>query len=83
MAEKLVWDLKASYVLRSPDALPKSGTKRPWKVGQNYLADAVDNQFDRIEEAMVFGRAVDRALPAQVEAQSAAAAGTPGARHGR
>jgi hypothetical protein len=48
-------------VLRSLHALPKSGTKRPWNVRQNYLADAIDYRFDRIEEAMVFGRAGDRA----------------------
>jgi hypothetical protein len=28
---------------------------------QNYLADAIDYRFDRIEEAMVLGRAGDRA----------------------
>jgi hypothetical protein len=29
-------------------------------VRQNYFADAVDYRFDRVEEAMVFGRAGDR-----------------------
>jgi cation diffusion facilitator CzcD-associated flavoprotein CzcO len=61
MPEKLLWDLQASYVLRSPQALPKSATRRPWNVRQNYFADAIDYRFDRIEEAMVFGRAGDRA----------------------
>jgi cation diffusion facilitator CzcD-associated flavoprotein CzcO len=61
MAEKPSWDLQANYVKRSLHALPKSGTKRPWNVRQNYLADAIDYRFDRIEEAMVFGRAGDRA----------------------
>ena len=51
----------AGYVLRALHALPKSGTKRPWNVRQNYLADAIDYRFDRIEEAMVFGRVADRA----------------------
>jgi hypothetical protein len=46
---------------RAVCALPKSGTKRPWNVRQNYLADAIDYRFDRIEEAMVFGRTGDRA----------------------
>ncbi|KLO33045.1 flavin-containing monooxygenase [Mycobacterium haemophilum] len=55
MAEKPSWDIKAGYVLRSLHALPKSGTKRPWNVRQNYFADAIDYRFDRIEEAMVFG----------------------------
>jgi len=61
MAEKPAWDINAGYVLRALHALPKSGTKRPWNVRQNYLADAIDYRFDRIEEAMVFGRVADRA----------------------
>ncbi|MBW0017568.1 MAG: NAD(P)/FAD-dependent oxidoreductase [Mycobacterium sp.] len=61
MAEKPSWDIQAGYVKRALHALPKSGTKRPWNVRQNYFADAIDYRFDRIEEAMVFGRAADRA----------------------
>src|SRR5271157_2509614 len=61
MDVKPSWDIQANYVKRSGHALPKSGTKRPWNVRQNYLADAIDYRFDRIEEAMVFGRAGDRA----------------------
>ncbi|ORB69375.1 FAD-dependent oxidoreductase [Mycobacterium shinjukuense] len=64
MAEKPSWDIQAGYVRRAPHALPKSGTKRPWNVRQNYFADALDYRFDRIEEAMVFGRAADRAAMA-------------------
>ena len=55
MPEKPSWDIQAGYVLRSPHALPKSGTKRPWNVRQNYFADAIDYRFDRVEEAMLFG----------------------------
>ena len=61
IAEKPSWDIQAGYVKRSVHVLPKSGTKRPWHVRQNYFADAIDHRFDRIEEAMVFGRAHDRA----------------------
>ncbi|MGA8546069.1 MAG: NAD(P)/FAD-dependent oxidoreductase [Mycobacterium sp.] len=61
MPEKPSWDIQAGYVLRSPHALPKSGTKRPWNVRQNYFADVIDYRFDRIEEAMVFGRADEKA----------------------
>jgi cation diffusion facilitator CzcD-associated flavoprotein CzcO len=56
MPEKPAWDIQAGYVLRAPHALPKSGIKRPWNVRQNYFADAIDYRFDRITEAMVFGR---------------------------
>ncbi len=40
--------------------LPKSGTHRPWNVRHNYLLDAIDHRFDRIEESMVFGRVPTR-----------------------
>ena len=56
MPEKPAWDIQAGYVLRAPHALPKSGIKRPWNVRQNYYADVIDYRFDRITEAMVFGR---------------------------
>lgn len=59
MQEKLAWDIKANYVLRNPHALPKSGTRRPWNVRQNYFADALDHRFDHVEESMVFGRSAD------------------------
>jgi cation diffusion facilitator CzcD-associated flavoprotein CzcO len=61
MPQKPSWDIQAGYVLRALHALPKSGTKRPWNVRQNYLADAIDYRFDRIGEAMVFGRADETA----------------------
>ncbi|MET0700808.1 MAG: NAD(P)/FAD-dependent oxidoreductase [Mycobacterium sp.] len=61
MTEKPTWDLQAGYVLRAPHALPRSGTKRPWNVRQNFVVDAIDHRFDRIDESMVFGRAGDRA----------------------
>jgi len=57
MPEKLAWDIQAGYVLRNLHALPKSGTKRPWNVRQNYFADAIDYNFvDKIDEDMAFGR---------------------------
>ncbi|MCV7428810.1 flavin-containing monooxygenase [Mycobacterium montefiorense] len=61
MGVKPSWDINAGFVKRSAHQLPKSGTKRPWNVRQNYLADALDYRFDRIEEAMEFGRVADRA----------------------
>ncbi|WKG05297.1 NAD(P)/FAD-dependent oxidoreductase [Mycolicibacterium sp. HK-90] len=57
MPEKRTWDLEAGYIQRSEHALPRSGTKRPWHVRHNYVLDAIDHRFDRIDESMVFGRA--------------------------
>jgi cation diffusion facilitator CzcD-associated flavoprotein CzcO len=56
MPEKPAWNINAGYVHRAPHALPKSGTHRPWNVRHNYVLDAIDHRFDRIEESMVFGR---------------------------
>jgi cation diffusion facilitator CzcD-associated flavoprotein CzcO len=56
MPEKPTFDLQSGYVQRALDALPKSGTHRPWNVRHNYLLDVIDHRFDRIEESMVFGR---------------------------
>ncbi|MCG5432397.1 NAD(P)/FAD-dependent oxidoreductase [Mycobacterium sp. MYCO198283] len=57
LTEKPAWDLQSGYVLRALDVLPKSGTRRPWNVRQNFVIDALDHRFDRIEESMVFGTA--------------------------
>ena len=57
MSEKPTWDLQSGYVQRNAHALPKSGTRRPWVVRQDFLADAIDYRFvDKIDEDMVFGR---------------------------
>jgi cation diffusion facilitator CzcD-associated flavoprotein CzcO len=56
MPEKPAWNINAGYVQRALHALPKSGTHRPWNVRHNFVLDAIDHRFDRIEESMVFGR---------------------------
>ena len=56
MPEKPAWNINAGYVQRAAHVLPKSGTHRPWNVRHNYVLDAIDHRFDRIEESMVFGR---------------------------
>ncbi|MCF3937028.1 flavin-containing monooxygenase [Gordonia tangerina] len=61
MPSQPLWDLKAGYVLRAPDALPKSGTHGYWKVRHNYYRDAIDHHTDDIEKSMVFGRVPVRA----------------------
>lgn len=57
MGSRPLWDLKAGYVERSPDALPKSGTRGHWQVRHNYYRDAIDHRINKVEESMVFGRA--------------------------
>ncbi len=39
IAEQPLLDFSAGYVLRSVDELPKQGSKKPWKLRQNYALD--------------------------------------------
>lgn len=57
MAEQPTLNLQAGYVLRALDVLPKSGTRRPWKVSHDFLRDVLDKRLRLIGEEMVFGRA--------------------------
>jgi cation diffusion facilitator CzcD-associated flavoprotein CzcO len=63
MPEKPAWNINAGYVQRAAHVLPKSGTHRPWNVRHNYVLDAIDHRFDRIEESMLFGRAATASAP--------------------
>jgi cation diffusion facilitator CzcD-associated flavoprotein CzcO len=71
MKEKPALDLQAGYIQRSPNALPRSGVRRPWKVRHNYVLDVIDHRFDRIEESMVFG---SRVAPTTISARRSALA---------
>jgi len=77
MPEKPTFDLDAGYVKRSPHALPKSGTKRPWNVRHNYALDVVEHRFDRIEESMVFGRVQAASASSPSPRAGVSAADTP------
>jgi cation diffusion facilitator CzcD-associated flavoprotein CzcO len=57
MPEQPAFNLQSGYVLRSPDELPKSGTRRPWALSHNFVRDVLGRPFESIEESMVFGRA--------------------------
>ena len=57
MGEQPALNLSAGYVLRSPDALPKSGTRRPWALTHNFMRDVIGRPFESIDDSMVFGRA--------------------------
>ena len=55
MAASPLLDLTSGYVTRRAHELPKSGSKRPWKVGQNYIVDAIGHRLRGVDDAMVFG----------------------------
>jgi monooxygenase len=48
----------SGYVQRAGAVLPKQGTRRPWRVHQNYVSDLLAIRFGAIEDGVLrFGRA--------------------------
>ncbi len=43
-------DFNSGYVLRSIDDLPKQGSKRPWKVYQNYILDIFNFRYSSLKD---------------------------------
>jgi cation diffusion facilitator CzcD-associated flavoprotein CzcO len=68
VGEEPFMDFAAGYVLRSLDALPKQGSRAPWRLRQNYLRDVLTLRHGPIEDAMRFAR-VDRSAPAAAAAR--------------
>jgi monooxygenase len=51
-------DLASGYVLRSLAALPKQGSRKPWRLNQNYPRDVLMLKYGSLEdEAIEFSRA--------------------------
>jgi cation diffusion facilitator CzcD-associated flavoprotein CzcO len=57
ISEQPAVDLNSGYVKRSIAQFPKQGSKRPWRLYQNYLLDTVALKFGQIADAeMEFGK---------------------------
>jgi monooxygenase len=51
-------DLQSGYILRASDALPRQGTRKPWRIYQNYLLDLLALKLAPLRDgALRFGRA--------------------------
>jgi cation diffusion facilitator CzcD-associated flavoprotein CzcO len=55
---RLPWvDFSSGYIRRAIDKFPKQGTRRPWRLYQNYALDLVSLRYGSIrDKAMVFSR---------------------------
>ncbi len=64
LVEQPLLDFNSGYVLRSLDALPKQGSKEPWKLRQNYPLDLRTLRYGPIEDgAMRFSSQASRERP--------------------
>ena len=43
-------DFDAGYILRANDILPKQGSKKPWKVYQNYIKDLFSLKYGKVKD---------------------------------
>lgn len=49
-SDEPILDFNSSYVLRSIDALPKQGSKIPWKLNQNYPLDIMTIKYSSLKD---------------------------------
>ncbi|HEU0043682.1 NAD(P)/FAD-dependent oxidoreductase [Sphingomonas sp.] len=47
-------DFTSGYIQRAAAALPKQGSKKPWKLNQNYALDVMAMRFGSVDDAMRF-----------------------------
>ncbi len=61
IAEEPAIDFSSGYIQRAKDVLPKQGSKRPWKLHQNYALDLLEFRFASVDDGtMEFARAEKR-----------------------
>jgi monooxygenase len=72
LAEEPMVNFTSGYFLRSIASLPKQGSKKPWKLYQNYALDMLALRFGKVEDGtMEFGRVRDGHRAADVRTSEA------------
>jgi monooxygenase len=51
----------SGYIERAAHELPKQGTRKPWRLNQNYAMDVMALRFGSVDASMEFSNPVDRA----------------------
>ncbi|WP_448657884.1 flavin-containing monooxygenase [Sphingomonas sp. CJ99] len=51
-------DFTSGYVQRALQSFPKQGTRRPWRLRQNYLLDLIALKFGSVDQEMTFSNPV-------------------------
>lgn len=71
LEEEPAIDFSSGYILRASDVLPKQGSRKPWRLNQNYARDLLALKFGRLEDgALTFGT---RPIKAAAQADRSAA----------
>ena len=54
MPEEAFVDFSSGYIQRAAGRLPKQGSRKPWKLNQNYALDVMALKFGSVDDAMIF-----------------------------
>ena len=65
-------DFSSGYVQRARDVLPKQGTKKPWKLYQNYALDMVTLRFGKVDDGTTAIRRMRLSAPRAMSARNCA-----------
>ncbi len=61
IAEQPAIDFSSGYIQRAKDVLPKQGSKRPWRLHQNYALDMLEFRFASVNDGtMEFEKRIKR-----------------------
>jgi hypothetical protein len=63
-----VIDFNSGYVLRSLHALPRQGSKTPWRLHQNYMKDLSMMRYGRVDDGTMEFKPAPIAQRARTEA---------------
>ena len=66
MGEEDFVDFSSGYIQRAAGNLPRQGTRKPWKLNQNYALDVMALKFGSVDDAMIYSN--PPADPARVAA---------------
>lgn len=65
--EEPVIDFNSGYVLRALDALPRQGSKTPWRLHQNYVKDLSMMRYGRVDDGTMEFRSTPLTREAEAE----------------
>ena len=54
LAAEAFVDFSSGYIQRAADRLPKQGSRKPWKLNQNYALDVMALKLGSVDDAMLF-----------------------------
>ena len=65
IAEEPAIDFSSGYIQRAMDVLPKQGSKRPWRLHQNYALDLLEFRFASVDDGTIEFTPARKAAAAQ------------------